>query len=133
MVKTFNRTLEMLLSGFINAEHTNWDERLPYVMMAYRSSVYKTTGYTLNMTMLDKDITCPLDKQFANPLDEKEFRSGFVTKLQERMEQAHEFSRVHTNSEMRRKKKYHNNKLSWEKFEVGDEMFVLFSETEWTI
>ena len=41
------------------------------------------------------------------------------------MEQAHEFARVHTDSKMRRHKRYHDNKLSWEKFEVGDELFVL--------
>ena len=126
MVKTFNRTLETLLRVFMNEEHTNWDERLPYVMMVYRSSVNKTTGYTPNMKMIGEDITVPLDKHFANPLDEKKIWSGLVTKLQERMEQAHEFSRVHTDSEMCRQKRYHDNKLSWEKFEVGDEMFVLF-------
>ena len=82
LVERFNRTLERLLSAFVNAEHTDWDERLPYVMMAYRSSVNETTGYTPNMMMLGRDVTVPLDIQFANPLDEKEFRSGFVTKLQ---------------------------------------------------
>ena len=70
MVERFNRTFERLLSAFVNAEHTDWDERLPYVMMAYRSSVNETTGYTPNMMMLGRDLTVPLDIQFANPLDE---------------------------------------------------------------
>ena len=126
MVERFNRTLERLLSAFVNAEHTDWDERLPYVMMAYRSYVNETTGYMPKVMMLRREVTVPLDIQFANPLDEKEFRSGFVTKLHENMEQAHEFARVHTDSEMCRQKRYHDNKLSWEKFEVGDEVFVLF-------
>ena len=83
MVEIFNRTLERLLSAFVNAEHTDWDERLPYVMMAYQASVNETTSYTPNMIMLGSDVTVPLDIQFANPFDEKEYRWGFVTKLQE--------------------------------------------------
>ena len=62
----------------MNAEHTDWDERLPYVMLAYRLSVNETTGYTPNMMMLGRDITVPLNIKFANSLDEKEFRSGFL-------------------------------------------------------
>ncbi|MCG7879381.1 MAG: RNase H-like domain-containing protein, partial [Candidatus Thiodiazotropha endolucinida] len=54
MVERFNRTLERLLSAFVNAEHSDWDERLPYVLMAYRSSVNETTGYTPNMMMLGR-------------------------------------------------------------------------------
>ena len=96
----------------MNTEHTDWDERLPYVMMTYRSSVNETTGYTPNVMMLGIEITVPLDIQFSNPLDEKKFRSEFVTNHQERMEQAHELARVHTDSEMRHQKRYHDNKLS---------------------
>ena len=73
MVERFNRTLERFLSAFVNAEHTDWDERLPYVMMAYRSYVNETTGYMPKVMMLRRDVTVPLDIQFANPLDEKEF------------------------------------------------------------
>ena len=97
--------LEKLLSVLVNAEHTDWDERLPYLMMAYRSSVKKKTGNTPNLIMLGKDITILLDIQFANPFNEKEFRSGIVTKLQQRMEQTKGSARVYTDSEMHRHKR----------------------------
>ena len=45
MVETFNKTLGGLLRAFVNSEHTYWDERLPYVLMAHRSSVHDTSGY----------------------------------------------------------------------------------------
>ena len=60
IVERFNKTLERLLSVFVNAAHTDWDDRLPYVMMAYRSSVNETTGYTPNMMMLGREVTVPL-------------------------------------------------------------------------
>ena len=42
------------------------------------------------------------------------------------MEQAHEIAREHIQTEMRRQKRYHDNKLFWEKFEKGDEVNVFF-------
>ena len=77
--------------------------------------------------MLGRDITGSLDIQIANPLEEEEFHSEFVTKLLERIEQAHVFDGVrHTDSEIWGQNRYHYYKLSWEKVEVGDEVCVLF-------
>jgi len=36
MVERFNRTLATMLSAFVDEHQRNWDEQLPYVMMAYR-------------------------------------------------------------------------------------------------
>ncbi|MCG8032936.1 MAG: DDE-type integrase/transposase/recombinase, partial [Candidatus Thiodiazotropha taylori] len=124
MVERFNKTLEGLLRAFVNDEHSDWDERLPYVLMAYRSSVNETTGYTPNTLMLGREVTVPLDIQFANPHNAKEIQTEFVSNLQFRMEQAHEMAREHIQTEMRRQKRYHDNKLFWEKFSVGDEVYI---------
>ena len=126
MVERFNETLEALLRAFVNEEHSDWDERLPYVLMAYRSSVNETTGYTPNMMMLGREVTVPLDIQFANPNNIKEFQSAFASNLQSRMGQAHEIAREHIQTEMRGQKRYHDNKLFWENFSEGDEVYVFF-------
>ena len=126
IVERFNRTLEGLLRAFVNNEHSDWDERLPYVLMAYRSSVNETTGYTPNMMMLGREVSVPLDIQFASPNNIKEFQSDFAANLQTRMEQAHEIAREHIQTEMRRQKRYHDNKLFWEKFEKVDAVYVFF-------
>ena len=43
-----------------------------------------------------------------------------------RGKQAHEITREHIQTEMRRQKRYHDNKLFWEKFSEGDEVYVFF-------
>lgn len=55
MVERFNRTLTTMLSAFVNEHHSDWDVHLPYVMMAYRSSIQETTGMTPNMLMLGRE------------------------------------------------------------------------------
>ena len=51
MVEHFNRTLATMLSALVSSNHKDWDEHLPYVMMAYRSTEHETTGMTPNMLM----------------------------------------------------------------------------------
>ena len=46
MIERFNRTLTTMLSAYVNDHHTDWDEHLPYAMMAYRSAENKTTVLT---------------------------------------------------------------------------------------
>ena len=43
-----------------------------------------------------------------------------------RGKQAHEIAREHIQTEMRNQKRYHDNKLFWEKFSEGDEVYVFF-------
>ena len=43
-----------------------------------------------------------------------------------RGKQAHEIAREHIQTKMRRQKRYHDNKLFWEKFSEGDEVYVFF-------
>ena len=46
MVERFNRTCLMMLSMFVNDRRDNWNELLPFVMHAYRTSVPESTGYS---------------------------------------------------------------------------------------
>ena len=41
LVERFNRTLLMMLAMFAGENRDDWDDLLPAIMMAYRSSVHK--------------------------------------------------------------------------------------------
>lgn len=61
MVEVFNKTLAYMLLAYVDEHHNDWDEHLPYVMMAYRSTVHETTCTIPNMMMLDREVATPLD------------------------------------------------------------------------
>ena len=61
MVERFNRTLEATLSKFVSLNQKDWDQQLPLLMMAYRSSVHESTGFTPNEMMLGRAVLLPLD------------------------------------------------------------------------
>ena len=60
MVERFNRTLTIMLSNFVNDNHSDSDEYLPFVMMAYRST-HETTRFSPNSLMLGREVCTQLD------------------------------------------------------------------------
>ncbi|CAC5422630.1 unnamed protein product [Mytilus coruscus] len=66
-VKRFNRTLLSMLTFYCQNDQRNWDEILPQVMMAYRSSVHASTGQTPNMMMFGRNIFLPMEAVIPRP------------------------------------------------------------------
>ena len=46
MVERLHNSLHAGLSHYVNSTHTNWDEVLPFFLMAYRATPNVTTGYS---------------------------------------------------------------------------------------
>ena len=67
---------------FTNRSPTQWDEYLPQLASAIRSSVNRSTGFTPNMLMLGREINGPLALIFPGP-DPNETSSSeqYVTDL----------------------------------------------------
>lgn len=61
LVERFNRTLLSMLSLFVGENQANWDVLLPYVMLAYRSSIHSSTGFTPYKVLFGQEIVLPVD------------------------------------------------------------------------
>ena len=58
LVERFNRTLPMMLAMLAGENRDDWDDLLPAVMMAYRSSVHESTGFSPCRLMFGEECTC---------------------------------------------------------------------------
>ena len=67
MIERFNRTLTTMLSHYVCKSQKDWDEALPYVLLAYRSSIHETTGFTPNLLFLGREVILPLDLIYGDP------------------------------------------------------------------
>ena len=61
LVEWLNRTLLMMLAMFAGEHRDDWDDLLLAVMMAYRSSVHKSTRFSLYRLMFGEECTLPMD------------------------------------------------------------------------
>ena len=61
MVERFNRMCLVMLFMFVNNRRANWNELLPFIMHAYRTSVHESTGYSPFRLMMGEECSLPQD------------------------------------------------------------------------
>ena len=129
MVERFNKTLATMLSAYVSDHQQDWDRHLPYVLMAYRSSLHESTGYSPNMLMLGREVATPLDIMYELPSTMKPtIVNEYVWKLRETLEEAHRCTRQISKQSMLRQKKYHDHKVVGKCFSTGDQVLVFFPQ-----
>ena len=121
LIERYNRTIVNAVALMIqpHQHQTDWDKYLPYVGLAYRSSVQATTGETPNMMMIGREITLPIDLAFGGVPDEKEMTTDYAEELRERIRGIHERARYALKVNMRRQKRNHDLLAKEPKFKEG--------------
>ena len=59
LVERFNRTLLAMLAMFVSREHDNWDDLLPFMMLAYKTTVHTSTGFTPYRLVFGEECSLP--------------------------------------------------------------------------
>ncbi|PIK55025.1 Retrovirus-related Pol polyprotein from transposon [Apostichopus japonicus] len=124
MVERFNRTLEAMLSAVVSENQRDWDEWLPHVTMAYRSSVHETTGETPSVMMLGREMNLPVDLLVPPPHVEISSSISYVSKLEEKLRTVHEMARIETNASVERQKKSYDRLSNAKNYNVGDKVWL---------
>ncbi|GFU86001.1 retrovirus-related Pol polyprotein from transposon 412 [Trichonephila clavipes] len=91
MVERFNRTILNNLSLMVSKNQQDWDQKVPLFLLAYRSAVHETTGYSPSQMFLAEIfvslVTCCLVALSDTPSSPEEY----VQKLQARFERCTQF------------------------------------------
>ena len=61
LTERFNRTLSAMLSMYVDKQHKNWDEVLPYVQFAYNTSIQASTGFSPFFLMFGREPNLPIE------------------------------------------------------------------------
>ena len=77
LVERFNRTLLLMLAMFPSENKDDWDDLLPAVMMAYRSSVHESTGFSPYRLMFGEECTLPMD--IGLPRQQPDLQEGITS------------------------------------------------------
>lgn len=120
LVERFNRTLKQMLSNFVNSHRNDWDNHIPYIMMAYRSTVHSTTKCTPNILMLGREIRCPVDIMFGMPPESDDFCPiEYVEWVKNSLRDAFYLVYEHSGQAARRQKLYHDKGLKARSYETN--------------
>ena len=125
MVERFNRTLASMLSLFVDENQANWDTLLPYVMMAYRSSVHSSTGFTPYKVVFGQEIVLPVDVML-NLDNGEQFSSAseYVARLLETLSTVVDAVKGHQLRASRKQKEEYDFRAHFQYYSEGELVWV---------
>ena len=121
LVERFNRTLLDTMAKLLTPQksHRNWDQVLPFALMAYRSAVQESTGETPNMLMLGREVNTPTEMLVDRPPDWPDLNTDYARWLRDQLQVAWERARVLYKESAIRQKKYYDQRAQGGRFIRG--------------
>ncbi|GFU66226.1 retrovirus-related Pol polyprotein from transposon 412 [Trichonephila clavipes] len=123
MVKRFNRTILNNLSLMVSKNQQDWDQKVPLFLLAYRSAVHATTGYSPSKMLFGRDLRLPCDLLFGRPPDTPSSPEEYVQNLQARFEDVHNLARERINLRTEKMKTRYDTKATGHQFKEGDKVW----------
>ena len=125
LIERAHRTLEDMLSKYVEKNQRNWDEALPLILMAYRSSKQESTTMTPSLMMLGREIELPVDLLYPPPPTDTKLPSNeYVVQLQNKMKIIHETARASLLEASQKQKRLYDSRISKQKYNVGDAVWL---------
>ena len=125
LMERFNRTLRMMLTTHLDKlPEDTWDEHLPMLMLAYRSSVQETTGSTPLQLMFGREVQLPVELMMGKGPEPGTTHSEYVERLRKKFEVAYEHVRERMGSMQKRQKQLYDRSATGGRFAVGDMVWL---------
>ena len=119
-IERFHSTLNSMLAKLVNDNHRNWDELLPAVSFAYRSSVQEATGFSPYYLMYGREARIPADLLYDTNLSEKfDSTSDYATSLINKLHDAFCFVRQNLETAANRRKTQYDLRVRPMEYPIG--------------
>jgi transposase InsO family protein len=122
-----------MLSAFTEDNGDDWDQHLPYVMMALRSTMNETTKCSPALMMLGRELNLPIDIVMEGRPDTEMFSEcpvEYVQQLESKMLRSFEFCRKQTEKAVSRNKENYNKTVYEKSFKPGDWVWYYYPPCE---
>ena len=111
-----------MLIAYVNETQTDWDEHLPYVLMAYRATEHSSTNMTPNLMFYGTENRMPIDLLYPIPEHKSPYNCehGYVKWLKCTIQDVHEHAGKQIKKQCHTQKTYYDKKCKLTKFSEGD-------------
>ena len=125
VIERMNRILLKMLAKCIDEDHTNWSVDLPYVLMAYRSSVHESSGFTPHYLVFGHELSLPLDLMYRSPpftttIDVHDW----VSQKEKAFHQTYELVRRNATAQQRRRNNLYNKRVHGRTYKEGEHVLL---------
>jgi len=123
-VERMNRTLEDLLSKMVQTNQKDWDMCLQIAMLAYRSSVQESTGYSPAQMMYGMELNLPVHLLLGPLPTEDDNLHQFSWKLRERLHNVHNSARDNLKLAADTQKRQYDQRVHVHVYNPGDKVWL---------
>ena len=117
----FNRTMQQVLSTLLTENIWNWDELLPFVTMAFRSSRASATGFSPNFMLFGRENNLPLEAFAPSTPDNRKFSAPeYVQHVQETLQKSHSAAMNYLQRAVLYQEKSYLNRLKVHRYQLRD-------------
>ncbi|XP_063436328.1 protein NYNRIN-like [Mytilus trossulus] len=122
LVERQNRSLKKMLSNFVNENRNDWDDNLPFLLMAYRNSNHDSTGLSPHKMMMGREMTYPIDILAGSPPNTPKSSCPieYVQWLKHVLDKSHCFARMSLDKAAQRQKQNYDRGVKARSFETND-------------
>ena len=121
LVERFNRTLLAMLAMFVSQEHDNWDDLLPFMMLAYNTTVHTTTGFTPYRLVFGDECNLPgnLVHRDLRPDPPPGDPGTYASWVQQALYESYDEARAQQQRATQRQKRNYDSKAVARAFPIG--------------
>ena len=131
LVERFNRTLTDMLVKSVAPGTMEWDERLPYVLFAYRAALQTSTGESPFFLLYGRDPQLPSEAVLSPPVHRSDIKlDDYKSTMVREMGTAWDLAKETIGKAQKRQKRQHDKHTKNADFRVGERAFVLMPATK---
>lgn len=115
-----------MIRKYVQPDQKNWDEVLPLMMLAYRSSVHETTGYSPAKLNFGRELKLPIDLVYGQVPTEtcQESYHEFVDQVKTNLEVVHEKAKKKMILANKSQKQKYDTKTNQNKYTPGQHVGI---------
>lgn len=125
-LERFHGTMHSMIAKFVSDNQRDWDDKLPVVAFAYRTSVQEATNFTPFYLMYGREARVPADLVYGPPPErgpDPEIHEFVQNKL-DSLQQAYQLVRQHLRLAAQRRKRQYDLRSKPCEFPVGSWVWV---------
>ena len=127
MTERVNQTIIQMLATSVDGSVKDWDRRLNFQLLAYRTTVHKSTGFSPFEMIFGYQPRIPLDCVVPTPDEAEVLTSNDLTAAQHyhlELARAYEIARENMGQAQRRAESVYDRKTFGKRFEVGQSVWL---------
>jgi len=124
-IERFHSTMHHMIAKWVIENQRNWDETLPAVAFAYRTSENEATGFTPFYLQYGREARIPADLVYGDVRGPEETQGDFAADRVDHLRAAFHLAREHLHAAARRRKQHYDLRARPQKFSVGARVWCL--------